>query len=63
MMALSVQIEASAGRTWNLRRRPGREAEQPGFAGLFRSDHFTVPDPVNPDPLELAVSPAGGHES
>jgi len=38
-------------------------AEQPGFAGLFRSDHFTVPDPVNPDPLELAVSPAGGHES
>ncbi len=53
-MKLSITIEGNC--TWPRWKRLVNEIEQMGFAGLFRSDHFTWPDPPEPDLLELIVS-------
>src|SRR5215472_4040582 len=55
MIALSILIE-SLGFTWQTCKQLVGEVEPLGFAGLFRSDHFTTPFPANPDVLELIVS-------
>lgn len=56
MVAVSVSIEAMMGLTWPVWRRLILEVEQLGFAGLYRSDHFTLPDPPELDSLEMVVS-------
>jgi F420-dependent oxidoreductase-like protein len=56
MVALSVSIEGMVGLTWPVWRRLISEIEQLGFAGLYRSDHFTLPFPVDLDSLEMVVS-------
>jgi len=56
MVALSISVEGMFGLTWPLWKRLVIESEQLGFAGLFRSDHFTLPVPVDLDSLELIVS-------
>lgn len=56
MVALSISVEAIFGLTWPLWKRLVAEVEHLGFAGLYRSDHFTLPFPVNADALELIVS-------
>jgi alkanesulfonate monooxygenase SsuD/methylene tetrahydromethanopterin reductase-like flavin-dependent oxidoreductase (luciferase family) len=56
MVALSISVEGMFGLTWPRWKRLVAECEQLGFDGVFRSDHFTLPMPVDPDSLELIVS-------
>lgn len=56
MTAISIQVEGQAGLTWPRWKRMVAEVEDFGFAGLFRSDHFTMPAPPDEDALELMVS-------
>jgi alkanesulfonate monooxygenase SsuD/methylene tetrahydromethanopterin reductase-like flavin-dependent oxidoreductase (luciferase family) len=55
-MKLAIQIEAMFGYTWESWKRQVREIERLGFAGIFRSDHFTLTDPPDLDALEAIVS-------
>ena len=56
MIALSIMIEGQNGLTWPLWKELVREVEDLGFAGLFRSDHFTNARPPDKDSLEMIVS-------
>src|SRR2546422_7073613 len=56
MVALSIMIEAQDGLTWTRWKRLVAEVERLGFAGLFRSDHFTNAEPPDKDSLEMVVS-------
>src|SRR2546425_8737296 len=56
MIALSLQIEAQNGLTWPNWKRLVAEVEELGFAGLFRSDHFTNAQPPDKASLEMVVS-------
>jgi len=49
-------IEGQNGLNWPRWQRIVRLAEDAGFAGLFRSDHYTNADPPDMDSLELWVS-------
>jgi F420-dependent oxidoreductase-like protein len=54
--ALSIMIEGQNGLTWPRWRRLVAAVERLGFAGLFRSDHFTNREPPDQASLELVVS-------
>lgn len=56
MVAISLQIEESMGLTWPRWKRLVAEIEALGFAGLYRSDHFTSAFPPDEDSLELIVA-------
>ena len=56
MTAISIMIEGQQGLNWSRWKRLVAEVEALGFAGLFRSDHFTDPQPPDQDSLELLVS-------
>ena len=56
MIALSIMIEGQNGLTWPLWKQLVREVEDLGFAGLFRSDHFTNARPPDKNSLEMIVS-------
>ena len=56
MVAVSIQIEGQNGLTWPYWKRLVTEVEDLGFAGLFRSDHFTNARPPDKDSLEMVVS-------
>src|SRR5258708_8973077 len=56
MVALSIMIEGQMGLTWRHWKRIVSEVEDLGFAGLFRSDHFTNARPPDKDSLEMVVS-------
>lgn len=56
MIALSLMIEGQTGLTWPRWQRLIAAAEEGGFAGLFRSDHFTSGRPPDKDSLELIAS-------
>lgn len=56
MVALSIMIEGQNGLTWPRWKRLVDATEQLGFAGLFRSDHFTNAQPPDQASLELAIS-------
>ena len=56
MVAVSISVEGMFGLTWPLWKRISAQVEELGFDGLFRSDHFTLPVPVDLDSLELIVS-------
>jgi len=43
MIELSVLVESLGGLTWPTWKRLVEVVESSGFAGLFCSDHFTVP--------------------
>lgn len=49
-------IEGQNGLTWPYWKQLVTEAEALGFAGLFRSDHFTNARPPDKDSLEMVVS-------
>ena len=53
---IAIMIEGQMGVTWPRWQRIVRAAEDLGFAGLYRSDHFTDPQPPDQDSLELWVS-------
>src|SRR5438477_9775322 len=56
MVAISIMIEGQNGLTWPHWKRLVSEVEELGFAGLFRSDHFTNAGPPDKDSLEMIVS-------
>ena len=55
-MDLALMIEGQDGLNWERWKRIARVAEDLGFAGLFRSDHYTNSSPPELDSLELWVS-------
>ena len=55
-MELAIMIEGQNGLDWPQWKRIAAEVEGLGFAGLYRSDHFTNPHPPDKDSLELWVS-------
>lgn len=56
MVAISIMVEGQKGLNWQRWRRLAAEVDELGFAGLFRSDHFTDPEPPDQDSLEMLVS-------
>lgn len=56
MVDISLMIEGQNGLTWSYWKQLVAEAEALGFAGLFRSDHFTNARPPDKDSLEMIVS-------
>jgi F420-dependent oxidoreductase-like protein len=56
MVAISIMIEGQNGLDWPRWRRLIDEVEALGFAGLFRSDHFTNARPPDIESLEMIVS-------
>ncbi len=55
-MDINIMIEGQDGLNWPRFQRLARAVEDLGFAGLFRSDHFTNAGPPDKDSLELWVS-------
>ena len=53
MLDVAIMIEGQDGINWARWRRLVRAVEDLGFAGLYRSDHFTNPTGPNRDALEL----------
>jgi F420-dependent oxidoreductase-like protein len=56
MLEITIFIEGQNGLNWPRWQRIARKVEELGFVGLFRSDHFTNPNPPDKDSLELWVS-------
>jgi F420-dependent oxidoreductase-like protein len=55
-MDVAIMLEGQQGLNWARLERLARAAEELGFAGLYRSDHFVDPAPPDHDSLELWVS-------
>lgn len=55
-IAVSIMIEGQNGLNWARWQKIADAVENLGFAGLFRSDHFTNPEPPELDSLEAWVS-------
>ncbi len=53
MLDVAIIIEGQDGINWARWRRLVRAVEDFGFAGLYRSEHFTNPTGPNRDALEL----------
>ena len=53
---LAIMIEGQDGLTWPRWQRLARAAEDLGYAGLYRSDHFTNPGDAHTDALDLWAS-------
>jgi F420-dependent oxidoreductase-like protein len=56
MLEVAVMLEGQNGLTWTRWQKIARLVEEAGFAGLFRSDHFTNSSPPDIDSLELWTS-------
>jgi alkanesulfonate monooxygenase SsuD/methylene tetrahydromethanopterin reductase-like flavin-dependent oxidoreductase (luciferase family) len=56
LIELSVSIEGLCGLTWHAWKRLVEEVESLGYAGLFLSDHFTLPETSAIDSLEMIVA-------
>jgi F420-dependent oxidoreductase-like protein len=55
-MDIAVMIEGQMGLNWDRWKRLATAAEDMGYAGLYRSDHFTGSDGPHEDALELWIS-------
>lgn len=55
-MDIAIMVEGQNGLNWPRWKRIARAVEDLGFAGLYRSDHFTNGAPPDLDSLELWVS-------
>jgi len=55
-MEIAIMVEGQNGLTWPRWQRIARAVEDLGFAGLFRSDHFTNASAPDRESLELWVS-------
>lgn len=56
MLEIAIMIEGQNGLSWLRWQRLATAVEALGFAGLFRSDHYTNANPPDMDSLELWVS-------
>ncbi len=55
-MDIAIMVEGQHGLNWPRWQRIVKAVESLGFAGLYRSDHFTNPNPPELDSLELWIS-------
>lgn len=55
-MDIAIMLEGQNGLNWPRLQRIAHAVEELGFAGLYRSDHFTNTEPPDIDSLELWVS-------
>ena len=55
-MDIAIMIEGQNGLNWLRWKKIVKLVEELGFAGLYRSDHFTNPSPPDIDSLDLWVS-------
>jgi F420-dependent oxidoreductase-like protein len=56
MIDVGLMIEGQLGVNWARWQRLARVAEEAGYTGLYRSDHFTEPEGPHLDALELWTS-------
>jgi F420-dependent oxidoreductase-like protein len=56
MLEVAIMVEGQDGLNWDRWKRIAALAEELGFAGLYRSDHFINPQGPHKDSLELWVS-------
>jgi F420-dependent oxidoreductase-like protein len=56
MIEVAIMIEGQNGLNWERWKRIARTVEDAGFAGLYRSDHYTNSTPPDKDSLELWAS-------
>ena len=56
MIEVAIMIEGQNGLNWPRWQRIAHKVEALGFAGLFRSDHYTNANPPDKDSLELWTS-------
>ncbi|HEX8681433.1 MAG TPA: LLM class F420-dependent oxidoreductase [Ardenticatenaceae bacterium] len=56
MIEVAIMLEGQMGLNWVRLERIARAVEALGFVGLYRSDHFTNPNPPDEDSLELWLS-------
>ncbi len=56
MIEVAIMIEGQNGLNWPRWQKMARAVEDLGFAGLYRSDHYTNARPPDRDSLELWVS-------
>lgn len=56
MVDVAIMLEGQNGLNWPRWQAIARTVEEFGFAGLFRSDHYTNSNPPDKDSLELWVS-------
>jgi F420-dependent oxidoreductase-like protein len=56
MLKIALMVEGQMGLNWTRWKRIATAAEEMGFAGLYRSDHYTNSEPPDMDSLELWVS-------
>jgi alkanesulfonate monooxygenase SsuD/methylene tetrahydromethanopterin reductase-like flavin-dependent oxidoreductase (luciferase family) len=52
-MDIAIMIKGQDGLTWEYWKRIAHAVEALGFAGLYRSDHFTNQNPPDKESLEL----------
>jgi F420-dependent oxidoreductase-like protein len=55
-MEIAIMVEGQNGLNWPRWQRLAQAVEDAGFAGLYRSDHYTNANPPDKDSLELWVS-------
>lgn len=56
MIEVAIMIEGQNGLNWPRWQRIAKAVDELGFAGLYRSDHYTNASPPDKDSLELWVS-------
>jgi F420-dependent oxidoreductase-like protein len=56
MIEVALMLEGQDGLTWPRWQRIARAAEELGFVGLYRSDHYTNASPPDKESLELWVA-------
>ena len=56
MLEVAIMVEGQNGLNWERWQRLATAVDELGFAGLYRSDHYTNADPPDLDSLELWVS-------
>jgi F420-dependent oxidoreductase-like protein len=56
MLEVAIMVEGQNGLTWPRWKKMAQAVEELGFAGLYRSDHFTNASPPDKESLELWVS-------
>lgn len=56
MIEVAIMLEGQDGLNWDRWRRIARAVDDLGFAGLYRSDHYTNANPPDKDSLELWIS-------
>ena len=52
MLELAIMLEGQNGLTWQRWERIAHMVQDLGFAGLYRSDHYTNADPPDIESLE-----------